>query len=65
MNEGGDFIKKIFCLLIAFVMIFVICSCNDTLPSNDSNTYSSTKSSENTDNIIDDGTKEDNSVNTI
>ena len=57
--------KKMFCLLIAFVMIFVICSCNDTLPSNDSNTYSSTKSSENTDNIIDDGTKEDNSVNTI
>ena len=39
--------KKMFCLLIAFVMIFVICSCNDTLPSNDSNTYSSTKSSEN------------------
>ena len=57
--------KKMFCLLIAFVMIFVICSCNDTLPSNDSHTYSSTKSSENTDNIIDDGTKEDNSVNTI
>lgn len=46
-------------------MIFAICSCDDTLPSNDSDTYSSTKSSENTDNIIDDGTKEDNPANTL
>lgn len=57
--------KKVFCLLIAFVMIFAICSCDDTLPNNDLNAYSSTKSNEKTDNNIDDGTKADNSVNTI
>ena len=57
--------KKLIYLLIVFVVIASICSCNIMSPNSDTDTSSSVKSSENTDNVIDNNKKEDNLTNII
>lgn len=57
--------KKLIYLLIIFVVIASICSCNIVPSNSDTDTSSSVELSENTDNVIDNNKKEDDLTNII